>query len=144
MFYAIYENGGPFRESDSRKVIFSLLGEYKVYSAIGGKIRFLPDIKTSTPLVINNFEITKFNRHIIRSEIEIYDRVSSKYFDLITRGGDFQTVLLSLTKDLSFSRNFPSFETYLQYEELNRKVKKLEKENEKLKVKIREMSKKKS
>lgn len=143
MYYAIYENK-QMRERDSLEDIFSLPGKYKVYSIVNGKIQVLSDINTPKPLVINDFEITKLNRHLLKSDLEIYDRLTERFYDLITVGGDLQKVLLSITNELNFAREFPNFDTYLKHSELNRRVDALEKENAKLKQMIQALQRSKS
>ncbi|BDQ12118.1 hypothetical protein [Sediminibacterium sp. TEGAF015] len=141
MYYAIYENGGKTRETESKREIFSSLGKYNVYSVLNGEIKFLPNFNKSMPLIINDFVITKFNKRLLKSEIEIFDKKSEKYFDIITRGGELSIVLQSLTNDLNLARKFPTFDTFLEYETLKQEVKSVKMENEKLKLKIQELTK---
>ena len=139
MYYAVYEDG-QCKERTSREDIFSLPGHFKVYSIDNNRIQFLPDLNTSKPLVINDFEVTLFNRHLLSSEIEIYDHTIKQYYNFSTRGGGLPPVLNNLIEGLEIARTFPSFKIYLEYENLKDKVERLEAENRKLKEKLRTIS----
>jgi hypothetical protein len=137
MFYAIYDDG-QCQERNSLDAIFSLPGKFEVYSISDNRIEYLPNAKTTNPLVISDFEVTVFNRHLLRSQIQVYDHTCGKYFDLYTQGGEVATVLSRLIKDLKLARSFPSFDIFLEYEQLKFEVANLKKENKRLMEKLRE------
>ena len=139
MFFAEYENGQVVKRETAND-IFALPGKYSVFKYDNQMIQKALDATTLAPFCIHNFEITRVRPLLFRSDFEVYDHTTKKSYELRTVGGEVSKVIKSIIADLEYAGKFPSFDIYLEYEDLKRQSGLLKNEIKKLNETIRKLN----